>query len=84
VLALPSESTVRRERLFHHRGCINEDLHVAASRGRKPAREFFQACLDEVVIVITLGVDGNGCVGPFSQDCQRIIIWPVVHSEHDD
>jgi hypothetical protein len=41
VLALPSESTAGGERLFHHRGRINEDLHIAAGVGRQPARQFF-------------------------------------------
>ena len=56
VLALPAETGAGRQRLFHHRRGIDEHFHVAAGVFDQPARDFFQPRLDQLVIVVALGI----------------------------
>jgi hypothetical protein len=57
VFALPSKATLSGEGLFHNRGGIDKYFNLAACAGDQPARQFFQACLDDIVIVISPGID---------------------------
>src|SRR5262245_14951317 len=62
VFALPSKTTLSGEGLFHNRGGIDKYFYLAACVGDQPARQFFQACLDDIVIVISLGIDRDRAV----------------------
>ena len=85
VLALPAEAGARGERLLHHRGGVDEHLHVAAGLRDQPARDRLQPRLDQLVIVVALGIDRDRARGRVAlEDRQRIVVRPVVHAEHDD
>src|SRR5262249_42085574 len=62
MFALPSKAALSSKRFFHNRGCIDEYFHRAASVGRQPACQPFQAHSDNIVIVVASGVDRNSCV----------------------
>ena len=84
VLALPAQPRRLRQRLFHH-GCgIDKHLYIAARCGDQPARQCFQPLLDQVVIVVALGIDRNRAAAALLQDRQRVLIGPVIDAEHDD
>ena len=57
VLALPAETGAGRQRLLHHRRGIDEHFHVAAGIRDQPARDVLQPRLDQLVIVVALGID---------------------------
>ena len=84
MFALPPQAALSGERLFHNRSRIDEYLNLAAGVGDQPASQFFQARLDDIVIVISLGIDLDRSAGAHLQDGKRIIVWSVIHSEHDD
>ena len=84
VLALPAEPGGRRERLFHQRGGIDEDLGVAAGSAEQPSGNRFQPRLDDLVVVIAVRVDRDGAAVRPVEDRERIAGRPVVHAEHDD
>ena len=59
VLALPAQPGFLRQRLFHYRGGVHEHFDLDAMLFKNIAghrREFF---LDQIVIVIALGIGGN-------------------------
>src|SRR5262249_34988976 len=62
MFPLPSKAALSSKRFFHNRGCIDEYFHRAASVGRQPACQPFQAHPDNIVIVVASGVDRNSCV----------------------
>ncbi len=84
MLALPAEPRRFRVGLFHHRGCVDEDLHLRAAFLRKPPRNLLQALLDEIVVVAVLRIDGNRRAAAPLQRFQRIAVGAVVHRQHDD
>ena len=84
VLALPAQSRRLRQRLFHHRGGIDEYLDLAAGRGDQPSRQRLQPLLDQVVIIVALRIDRDRAARPRLQNSQRILIGPVIHAQHDD
>jgi len=57
VLALPAESGRLRQRFFHHRGGIDEDLHVGSGTGREQPCHALELALDDVVIIATAGIE---------------------------
>jgi hypothetical protein len=84
VLALPAETGGGRERLLHHGGGIDEHLYVAAPLRHQPARQRLQSRLDDLVIVVALGVDRDGTAVARRQNRQRVATLSVVHPQHDD
>ena len=83
VLALPAETGLRGQRLFHHRGGVDKHFHLAAGVSHQPARQLFQAGFDQFVIVIAFGVGRDGGAVLLRQDRQWIVARSVVHAEHD-
>ena len=73
VLALPAEAGRRGERLFHHRRGVDEHLDVAAGLHGEPARERFQSRLDDVVIIVALGIDRDRAAIAPLQDRERVV-----------
>ena len=71
-----------RERLLHHRRGVDEYLDVAAGVFDEPAPETFETRLDQLVVVVALGVDRYGAARARFQDRQRIIGRTVVDAEH--
>ena len=82
VLALPAEAGRFGERLLHHRRGVDEYLDVAAGVFDEPAPEAFEPLLDQLVVVVALGVDRYGAARARFQDRQRIIGRTVVDAEH--
>src|SRR5262249_45346486 len=85
VLSLPAKAGLLSQRLFHDRRRIDEHLDVAAAIFHEPARDFFQPRLDNFVIVLAAGIDGNCAALAPLEDRERIfLIGPVIESEYDD
>src|SRR3546814_7293486 len=59
VLALPAEPGRRRQRLFHHRRGVHEDLHVLACARGEPRGDLLETALDQVVVVAVARIDGD-------------------------
>ena len=59
MLALPADPRRLGQRLLHHRGGIDEDLHPAVEVLRHPARQRLETLLDGVVVVAVAGIDGD-------------------------
>ena len=59
VLALPAHARFLRQRFFHHRRGIDEHFHLGAIFPEDFARHLFELLLDQIVIVIALGIDRN-------------------------
>jgi len=57
MLALPADAGGTSERLLHHGRSVDEHFRVAAGRGDQPAGERLEPRLDDVVIIIALGID---------------------------
>lgn len=60
MFALPAEPRRLRQRLFRHRGGIDENLHLGVSRAgllHQPTRQPFQPFLDDIVVVTPLRID---------------------------
>ena len=79
VLALPAKPGGGRERLFHHGGGVDEDFHIAAGLRDQPARERLEPRLDDVVVVIALGIHRDRAAAALSQDRKRVAVGAVVH-----
>src|SRR5690606_38109995 len=84
MLALPAEPRLLRERLFHDRRGVDEDLEFARERGRDPAAERLEALLDEVVIVAAARIDRDHPRAGVGKRSARILFRAVVDPEHDD
>ena len=84
VLALPAQPRRLRQRLFHHGGGIDKHLYLAAGCGDQPARQRLQPLLDQIVIVVALGIDRDRAAAALLQDRQRVLVGPVIDAEHDD
>ena len=83
VLALPAETGFFGNRLFHHCRGVDEHFHLAASIFNQPARDLLEPRLDQLVIVVALGVDRDGGAVLARQDRQRVLVRPVIHAQHD-
>ena len=59
VLALPADPGGLGERLFHHRGGIDEDFDLQAGLATEPAGEGLELAFDDAVIVAALRVNGD-------------------------
>ena len=84
MLALPTDTRSTGERLFHHRRGVDEDLHIAAGLRCQPARQGLEPRLDDVVIVIAVGVDRHRATVALFEDRERIVGGGVIQSQHDD
>ena len=84
VLALPADAGRGGQRLFHHRGGVDEHLHVAARLRDEPARQVLEALLDDVVIVVALGIDRDRAAIAGGEDGHGIAFRTIIHAEHDD
>jgi len=84
VLALPADAGAHRQRFFHHRCGIDEDLYLGPEPFMHPARDPLQALLEDIVIVTALGVDRDRApVGPV-ENIERRAGRAVIHPQHDD
>jgi hypothetical protein len=84
VLSLPPDPGGRRERLLHHGGGIDEHLGVSARLGDQRPRNGLEPGLDQVVIIVALGVDRDRPACRGRQHCERVVGRAVVEPEHDD
>ena len=84
VLALPAKSGGLGQRLLHHGGGVDKDLHVATCLGDQPAGESFQPRLDDLVIIVALGIDRDRAAIAALEDRERIIVGAVIEAQHDD
>ncbi len=66
VFALPAETRLGRQRLFHQRGRVDEHAVLAAQAGLHAVREVLEPALDQLVIVAALGVDRDEARGSCS------------------
>ncbi len=70
VLALPAEARRLRQRLFHHRGGVDEDLDVGPALGGEQPGDALELALDDVVIVAPARIERN----------RRLVGWPSTAS----
>ena len=84
VLALPTHAGGGGERFLHDSRGVDEHLHVAAASCDEPTRQRLEPRLDDVVVVVGLGVDGNGAPVALAQDRQRIGVRTIVEPQDDD
>ncbi len=82
VLALPAEAGRLGQGLFHQGRGVDEHLDLAAEPGGHPAAELLQPALDQLVIVVALGIDGDRRPIPLRQDLQRIAVGAIAEAEH--
>ena len=68
VLALPAQPRRLAQRLFHQRRRVDEDLDVGAAGAGKAAGDALEAGADDVVIVLALGIAGDGAAAGLRQD----------------
>jgi hypothetical protein len=59
VLALPAQACLTRQRLFHHRRCVNEHLQFRGGLIDNPARQGLESLFDNVMIILALGINRN-------------------------
>ena len=89
VLALPAEAGLLGQRLFHHRGGVDEDLHLALAQphapglGQKVLRQLLEPALDDVVIVAVAGIDGDGRLLARGKRRQRVVVGGVAERKAD-
>ena len=83
MLALPAQPGLFRQRLFQQGRGVHEHLQLPSETALQPAAELLQTALDELVIVVALGIDADRALRGLCQDRQRITVRPVVHAEHD-
>ena len=83
VLALPADPRRLGQRLLHQGRGVHEHLHLAVELGRHPAAELLQAALDQLVVVIALGIDGDSGAVPVRQHLPRVVIGTVVQPKDD-
>ncbi len=84
VLPLPAQTGRHRQRLFHHRRGVHEDLKRARLLLDQPASEALQSFFHDVMIVAPLCVDGNASTCPFPRQRQRVAARSIAHPQHDD
>jgi len=84
MLALPAKPGGFRQRLFHHRGSVDEHLHVGARHlGDQPAGKLLQPALHHVVIVGALRIDRDAPDLAFPCQRERIVGGCIAHAQRD-
>ena len=83
VLALPAEAGALGQRLFQQGRGVDEHLQLAAEPALQPAGQRLQPALDQLVVVVALGVDADRRPVALSQHRQRVVVGAVVHPQHD-
>ena len=84
VLALPAQPPRDLgQRLLHQGRGVHEHLQLAAERLRHPAAQRLQPLLDEVVVVVALGVDRDGRPVGAGQRRAGVRVGAVVDPQHD-
>ena len=86
LVCLPCQPSpaASRQRLLHQRRGVDEDLDVGAAGAGKAAGDALEAGAHDVVVVLALGVAGDGAAAGLRQDRQRVAGRRVVHAQHDD
>jgi hypothetical protein len=84
VLALPADPGCLAQRLFHHRGGVDEDLQFACRLARdQPARQRLERLFHDVVVIAPLRIDRNPRFFRRVGKRQRIDIGGVAHPQRD-
>ena len=73
VFALPPQSRLCAQWLLQDRGCIDKYLHVAVEGFAHPAANSFKAFLQDIVIVLISGIDGDITTTSFSEVFQAFV-----------
>ena len=84
VLALPAQPGRLRQRFLHHRSGIDKHLDLATPRLDQPAPKPLQPPLDQIVVVLPLGIDTDRPPVALPQHGQRIALRRIDLGEHDD
>ena len=85
VLALPPDPRRLAQRLFHHRGGVDEHLELACGRTRdQPPGQRLQRLLYHVMVIAPLRIDGDARLFRIARQGQRIDIGRIAHAERDD
>ncbi len=82
VLSLPAETGGLGQGFLHQGSGVHEHLHLAAQPGRHPAGKLLQPSLDQLVIVVALGVDRDRAAILAREDLQRVLVGTIAHTQH--
>src|ERR1700733_11066422 len=77
MLPLPPKTTALGQGLFHDRGRIDEDLHLAFEARHEELGQMFQPTLDEIVVVAVPGVNRYRTFASLRDDREGVIHWRV-------
>ena len=84
MLALPTKARGLGQRLFHHRGGVDENLDLGAGGGLdQPAAKALEALLDQIMIILALRIDADGAARALPQDRPRIRLGRIAFRQHD-
>ena len=84
VFPLPAQAGPRRQRLFHHRGGVDEYLDLTRIGLMHPARDPLQALLDDTVVVAALRVDRHRAAVLPVQYIERRAVRAIIHRQRHD
>ena len=84
VLALPAQPGRFRQRLLHHRRRVDKDFDIAAGLLDQPASQRLEPRLDDLVIVVALGINRDRAAHALVQDRERIAGRAVIDAQQDD
>ena len=83
MLALPAQTGLGRQRLFHQRRGIDEDFHLGARLRHEGAGKLLQPRFQQVVIVPPPRIDRDIAETAFGQHLHRVEARPVVQGDND-
>ena len=70
---------------FSITGAVSTKTFTSApERFEDEAGQRFELLLDHVVIIVALGIDRDRAAILVRQNCQRIVLRPVIQAQHDD
>ena len=83
VLALPAQPGFLCQRFFHYRGGVHEDFDLGAVFFKNIAGHSLELFLDQIVIVIALGIGGNRAAFLTRKQRQRVVRRAVIQAQHN-
>ncbi len=83
MLSLPSQPSGLRERFFHNRRGIDEDLHVARETRNQELSKMFQSSLNNFMIILVSSINRNGSFAWLTKDAKSVVLRRVGEADDD-